>query len=267
MKERLYEILETGKEGDKASKIVDSIIIGLILLNVLAVLLESIPSLAGYSELFNLFEWFSVTVFTVEYFLRIWTITASSEYRHPLYGRIKYLFSIASIVDLIAIIPTYIPVFIAVDMRTIRALRLLRLFRIMKIGRYGSALRMIRVVIKKQKEELMISLGLVMILLVISSTIMFYLERDTQPEVFSSIPATMWWGVATLTTVGYGDIYPVTSLGKFLGGIMAILGVGLFALPAGILANGFSEEMSKKNKLNEHDSVTCPHCNKTLIKE
>jgi voltage-gated potassium channel len=268
MKQRIYEILETGEAGDKASKTVDGLIIGLILLNIVAVLLESVPSLStNYKDFFFAFEWFSVAVFSIEYLLRFWTITSAKKYSNPISGRFKYLFSASSLIDLIAIVPTFIPIFWVVDTRTIRALRLLRLFRIMKIGRYGNAFKMIRDVIHKQKEELLISLGLVLILLVVASTMMFHIEHDTQPDAFSSIPATMWWGVATLTTVGYGDIYPVTGLGKFLGGIMAILGVGLFALPAGILANGFNEEMSKKRNKIEGKCITCPHCNKELKEE
>lgn len=138
----------------------------------------------------------------------------------------------------------------------LRGLRIFRIFRLFKIARYLNALTLIRKVFAKKKEELVISPFATIFLLLITSTIMYYIENEVQPENFSSIPETMWWGIATLTTVGYGDVYPFTPLGKFLGGIIAIIGVGLFALPAGILASGFSDELSKGKSENNY----CPKC-------
>ena len=162
-------------------------------------------------------------------------------------------------IDLIAVVPAYIPLLVAIDSRVVRGIRLLRLFRILKLSRYNRAFSHIKNVVNSKKEELVISLFAVLTLLVIASSLMYFVENKAQPESFSSIPATMWWGVATLTTVGYGDVYPITGLGKFTAGIMAILGVGLFALPAGILANGFSDTLENK-KNNE----TCKHCGKNI---
>jgi voltage-gated potassium channel len=138
----------------------------------------------------------------------------------------------------------------------LRGLRIFRIFRLFKIARYLKALTLIRRVFTQKKEELVISLIATIFLLLITSTIIYYVENGVQPENFSNIPETMWWGIATLTTVGYGDIYPITPLGKFLGGIVAIIGVGLFALPAGILASGFSDQLSK----NKSDANYCPRC-------
>jgi voltage-gated potassium channel len=268
VRRRTYEILEKGEADDNWSHRIDIFIILLILLNILAVILESVEELrVNYSTLFFMVERFSIVIFSIEYLLRIWSITEEEKYAAPFSGRLKYLFSFNSIVDIIAVVPAYIPILITVDSRVLRGIRVLRLFRIMKLSRYNKAFKQIRDVVSAAKEELIISLCGVLLLLVIASCLMYFLEHDNQPEAFSSIPATMWWGVATLTTVGYGDVYPITSIGKLVGGIMAILGVGLFALPAGILASGFGKSIEAKEEANEiagsqsnQDNNTCSHC-------
>ena len=165
-----------------------------------------------------------------------------------------------ALVDLAAILPFYLPLFIKLDLRFVRALRLLRLFRIFKMGRYSSALQMLGRVVRAKKEEIFITALVLIMLLVVASGLMYYIEKDAQPKQFSSIPSAMWWGVATLTTVGYGDVYPVTAAGKILSAVIAILGIGLFALPTGILASGFIEELHKK----ETGKIICPHCGKEI---
>jgi voltage-gated potassium channel len=143
-------------------------------------------------------------------------------------------------------------------------MRIFRLLRIFRLAKYIKALQIIKNVLKQKREELFISLVFVTFMLVMASCLIYYVENEAQPEAFSSIPAAMWWGAATLTTVGYGDIYPVTPLGRFLGSIIALLGVGLFALPTGILASGFSEQMSRKDKKKHED--TCPTCGQKIEK-
>ncbi|PKV48031.1 voltage-gated potassium channel [Aquimarina sp. MAR_2010_214] len=260
IKKRSYEILEKGEADDKWSRRVDLFIVYLIFFNILAVVLESVNWLKkDYQDIFDFIELFSICVFTIEYIFRIWSITEKEEYSGPIRGRLKYLFSFFSIIDLLALVPAYIPLLVAVDARVIRGVRLIRLFRILKLSRYNNAFSHIRHVFLSKKEELVISLFAVLTLLVVSSSLMYFVENEAQPDAFSSIPATMWWGVATLTTVGYGDVYPITGLGKFMAGIMAILGVGLFALPAGILANGFGSSLEK-----DKDKTTCKHCGKSI---
>ena len=267
LKRRSYEILEKGAPDDLWSRRVDIFIIVLILLNILAVILESVKWLkADYALLFDYVEKFSILIFSIEYLIRIWSITEKKEYSDPFKGRIKYLFSFYSVVDLLAVVPSYIPLLTVVDSRVIRGIRILRLFRILKLSRYNKAFRHIRNVIYAAKEELVISLFAVLTLLVISSSLMYFVENEVQPEAFSCILATMWWGVATLTTVGYGDVYPITGLGKLMAGIMAILGVGLFALPAGILANGFGSTIENSNEEKERPSKVkkCEACGQQI---
>ena len=261
IKTRTFEILEIASTGDTHSRVFDIFIMTLISLNVIAVILETVESFASqYMPFFEAFEVFSVTIFTIEYLLRIWTCTMDKRFNRPIMGRYRFSVTPLAIVDLIAIIPFYIPMIIPLDLRFIRALRLFRFFRLLKMGRYSESFKTFGNVLKAKKEELIVTIFSVLILLIIASSLMYFCENEAQPQVFSSIPATMWWAVATLTTVGYGDIYPITPFGKIFGSIVAILGVGMFALPTGILGSGFIEDIQNKQK----KSIFCPHCGKDI---
>ena len=260
-KQRIWQILEISKVNDQQSKIFDYFISILIGLNVVAIILETEKSLYEvYIAYFEYFELFSIIAFTAEYLLRFWTCVSNEAYRNPVSGRIKYLLTPMAIIDLIAIAPFYLTFFIA-DTRILRILRLLRLFRTGKHFRHSKTFRIIVDTIVKKKSELVSSLVLMLSLLLICATGVYYMENEAQPEKFSSILASMWWAVATLTTVGYGDIYPITSMGKILGAISAIFGIGLFALPAGLLATGFSDVSSEESA---KENSTCPNCGKEI---
>lgn len=271
IKRRIYLMVEKAEPGDKASARFDRFIISVIVINMVVILLETVQYLKqAYAGYFQAFEITVVIIFGIEYILRLWTITEEEQYSHPLWGRLKYIFSLEAIIDLLAIVPFFVPFIIKTDPYFLSGLRLLRLLRLFKLGRYSAAVTMVQNVIRSRREELTITFGTVLIMLVISSTLMYYIEHEAQPDNFSSIPATMWWGVATLTTVGYGDVFPVTPLGKLLGAFIAILGIGVFALPAGIIASGFESELSKRKKAEEDDALAhlppvappnyCPHC-------
>ena len=165
-----------------------------------------------------------------------------------------------ALVDLFAVLPFYLPMIFPFDLRFIRAFRLFRLFRLFKLARYSVAFKTLGRVIKLKKEELNIAVFIIFLLLIVSSSLMYFVEHNVQPNTFQSIPHALWWGVSTLTTVGYGDIYPITPIGKFLGAIIALLGIGIFALPAGIFASGFAEELAKRNK----ETIYCPFCGKNI---
>ena len=256
-KHRIWEILEISKENDPQSKIFDYFISILIGLNVLAIILETEKSIFGeYEIFFRYFEILSMVIFTIEYLLRIWSCTSIEEYRNPFIGRIRYFFSPMALIDFIAIAPFYLT-FIIADARILRILRFLRVLKVTKHFHHSNTFHIITNTIFKKRSELISSLVLMFSLLLICATGVFFAENGTQPDKFSSIPSAMWWAVATLTTVGYGDIFPVTSLGKILGSISAIFGIGLFALPAGLLASGFSDEMKK-------EKIFCPHCGEKL---
>lgn len=251
-KRKIFEILEIGQGNDKLSKRFDIFIMTLILLNVAAVIMETVkPIHDNFPEVFNYFEYFSVFIFTIEYIGRVWTCTYMDKYKHPVWGRLKFIFSFMAIIDLLAIMPFYLPLFFAIDGRVLRVLRLFRIIRIFKMGRYSTAFNMIVRVMTKRKEELLVTVTIIFVMLILASSLMYYVEGEAQPGVFTSIPETMWWGVATLTTVGYGDVVPITSLGKLLAAFIAILGVGSFALPAGIIASGFDMEIKQRIKEKE----------------
>jgi voltage-gated potassium channel len=207
------------------------------------------------------FEVFSVFIFTIEYLLRLWSCVTDKKYSKPILGRFRYSLTPMAVVDLFAILPFYLP-FTGLDLRIIRVFRLLRIFRIAKAARYISSLKLLGRVFKSKKEELVITSIVMIILLIIASSLMYYFEYEVQPEKFADIPTTMWWAIATLTTVGYGDVYPITSEGKIIASIVAILGIGLFALPTGILGAGFVQEFQKSKAHSE--KLTCPHCGKEI---
>ena len=249
IKKSLFEILEKDDGDNRLSRRFDLFIMIMIFLNMIAVIMETVDAVyIKYDDFFEWFEIVSVVVFTLEYLGRIWTCTLIDRYNHPVKGRIKFILSPIGLIDLLAILPFYLPFFVNIDGRILRLLRLFRLIRIFKMGRYSTAFKMIANVLNRRKEELLVTLTIVLLVLVLASSLMYYVEHEVQPEAFSSIPATMWWGVATLTTVGYGDVYPITSLGRILGAFIAIMGVGIFALPAGIIASGFEAEIRKKSE-------------------
>ena len=262
-KRRMHEIIDAEHSNDLLSKGVNKFLIVLILLNTLAVILESVPSYTiAYGTLFRTFEILSVTVFSIEYLMRIWTSNLDRNFDAPIIGRLRFIIKPMSIIDLLAILPFFLPLLFTFDLRVIRMLRLFRMVRILKLGRYSEVIHKLGRVFKAKREELIFTLGMVLLLLVISSSLMYNVENPVQPEVFSSIPAAMWWGVATLTTVGYGDIYPITAVGKILGAVIAILGIGIVALPTGIIGSGFIEEIQR----NTNEKITCPHCGQDLDK-
>lgn len=261
IKQQVHLLLDPADGGSSVDKSINSFIVALILLNTVAVILETVASIyTPYQTIFHIIEVFSVIIFSAEYILRVWSCTVMEKYRHPVKGRLKYIFSSGAIIDLLAILPFYVALNSRADLRFVRSLRLLRFFRFFKLGRYLNASKVISNVFKSKREELVLSFVITVFLIVIASCVMYYAEHDAQPEKFSSIPETMWWSVATLTTVGYGDEYPVTGLGKFLTACISILGIGMFALPAGILASGFSDEFKKLKK----EKDCCPHCGKEL---
>lgn len=260
LKKRIFNILEA-RTDSLDSRIFTIFIITLITLNVIAVILETVEGLSSqYSAIFFTFEIFSIVIFTIEYILRIWSCTADAKYSRPITGRIKYALTPMALVDLIAILPFYLPFLIRLDLRFIRALRLLRFLRLLKVGRYSEALGIFGKAIRARKEELVLSVIVVIILLILVSSAMYFVENQAQPENFSSIPEAMWWGITTLTTVGYGDIYPITTLGKIFGGLIAFLGIAMFALPTGIISSALIEEIQKRRV----KKTVCPHCGKKI---
>lgn len=247
IKASCYRTLEVGAQKNAVSKAVNGFLMALIVLNVMAVMLETVESLVmKYATLFHAFLVFSVCVFTLEYLLRLWTCTEESfgKYTQPLLGRLRYMMSPLAIIDLLAIVPFYLSMFFAFDLRFIRVFRLLWIIKIM---RYLPAMAMLVYVLKRERRTLAAALVLMLVMLFLAASLMYFAEHEIQPEAFASIPHALWWGVATLTTVGYGDVVPQSTVGRILGMIIMLLGIAMFALPAGILASAFTEEVRRRN--------------------
>jgi len=239
--------------SSKVNRAINLFLILLIVSNVIAVVIESYAPLGkAYKNHFYLFELFSIFIFTIEYLSRIWTcveIDTSSSISHTK-QRLKYFFTPLAIIDLIAIVPFYLSLFFAIDLRY---LRLLRVLRLLKLSHYFKGIDVFISVLIKESLSIATAIATVIILVIISASLMYTLEHDAQPEVFSSIPHSLWWAVVTMTTVGYGDVTPITLAGKTLAGFIMLLGVGIVALPAGMLAARFGEELqSRKDKMRAH---------------
>ena len=213
----------------------------LILANVVAVILESLPGLQDrFRSSFDRFEAFSLIAFTAEYLLRLWTCVEENRYGRPVRGRLRFIRSPFAIVDLAVLVPVYLPGSFLIDFGFARVIRVVRLLRLLKLARYSRTLRTFGAVFRAKRPDIALMTLFLAVLVVVASSLMYFVENAAQPDQVSSIPAAMWWSVMTLTTVGYGDIYPITPLGKFLGAIIALIGIGFFALPAGVLAAAFA---------------------------
>jgi voltage-gated potassium channel len=244
---RLHEILAQTRRRDRLSRILNLGLIILIVANVISVILETVPH---YSERHHLFFfWFdhvSVALFTAEYALRVWTAVEERQHGESALGaRLRFMASPGAVIDLLAVLPAWLAFLIPIDLRVLRVLRLLRL---LKLTRYSSALSLLSDVIVRERNALLACLFVLAILIVVAASGAWLAEHKAQPDRFGSIPDAMWWAVVTLTTVGYGDSFPVTPVGKLFGAAVLILGVGMAALPAGILATGFADQLAQRRR-------------------
>lgn len=281
LRHRVHSLLD-GPEPTPFALAVRIALAVLIVANVAAIAAETVPTMpATWQPWFRAFEHASLAVFSAEYLLRAFAAPEQPAYRGRL-GRLRWVASPWALLDLAAVLPGLL-VLTGVDLRFLRVVRLSRLLRIAKLSRYSLAAQTLVAVLRGKAADLLSLLFLLVVLLVLSSTLMYHLEHEAQPQLFSSIPATMWWGIVTLTTIGYGDMTPVTAGGRVLGGLIAILGIGMFALPAGLLGAAFVDELGKaRQRRHGHDGPhegsgdgtdggtdggeACPHCGRALPK-
>ena len=254
IRKRLWQILEKGNETDRASVYTDIFLITLIILNIIAVILETVDSIySAYSFYFIIFERFSTFIFLVEYILRVWVSIEDINKKNKISNfliRVKYIGSWPAIIDLLAVLSGLLPMIFEIDLRILRALRMLRL---LKFSRYFKVMNLLLGVLKEERQSFLAAMFLLTIAMLIASTGIYIFEKDAQPDKFGSIPEAMWWAVATLTTVGYGDVTPITAMGKIFGALITIIGIGTVALPSGILASGFSDQLKRRKNTYEKE--------------
>ena len=243
---QLYDIVEGGSKGSLPGRAFDGVVMVAILIGTVIGVLATEPNLDDWGPSFVVIEGILVLLFTAEYGLRVWVspLHPKGLYRDGVRGRLRYCVTPMALIDLIAIIPGLLTLF--ADTST-EIMLLLRCIRLLKLLRFFSAFDTLIVVVRNERKPLMAAIVLMLILLVIISSVAFLIERDAQPEAFGSVPRAMWWGIVTLATVGYGDVVPQTILGRVMGSVVVLLGMGMFALPAGIIATGFAEEMRRRN--------------------
>lgn len=253
--QKTYAVLEKG-EG-RAGTVFQVFITALILSNILFVIIGTYESVdATYGPQMAVFETVSLIIFTGEYALRL-SLYRQRGGKPRRFALARFAASPMMIIDLIVILPLLLP-FLGVDMRLIRILRLFRLFSVFKLARMSESVSEFATVLRNRAADFALSFFILFIVLVLASSFMYYLERDAQPAVFSSIPASMWWGIVTLTTIGYGDTVPVTPAGKMVGASVAILGIAVYAVPTGIIVTSFNEYRQRQR------GRKCPHCGKDI---
>jgi voltage-gated potassium channel len=257
IRKRVYDILDPDHHQGLLSKMANGAIYSLIFLNVVIIVLESVPSICrNCLTVFWYFEVLTVVVFSVEYLLRLWCCVELPKYASPVWGRLKYLCSFLALIDLLAILPFYLP-FVTSNMLFLRAARFFRLFRLAKLGRYSSAFRVLYRVVYAKRAELFVSMFILFILTVLSAIGMYYAEHEAQPQVFPDVPSSMFWAIATLTNMGHPD--PATPWGKLVASLVFVLGLAMLALPTGVLGAGFVEEFQSRRQ-----PMRCPHCGKEI---
>ncbi len=280
LEKALFYLVDENDEHNKLSKFFNYFLMILIILSVGEMALETDDSIfIPYRNYFRIFDFFTVMVFSTEYIIRIVTahLTKDNQGKTRWQSIKEYVISFAGIVDLLSILPFYLD-FTNLDLRVLRMLRLLRFFRVFKITRYNDSMKLVADVIKDKRSEIGVIMGLIIIIMIISSFIMFYAEHERQPEQFPNVLGCLWWAIVTMTTIGYGDVYPVTTMGKLIGSIMAILGIGLVAMPTGIISAGFLEKINEKQEKEKKQEKTkeqqqievtdkkifCPYCGHKL---
>ena len=263
IKEKVFEVIQPAEDGKLTSRIFDCIIMFLIAVSIFSIFAITFDLSETMTRRLKMIEQISIFVFTVEFLLRVWTSDLLFPGNTRLKALCKYLVMGMTIIDILAILPYYLPAIIPIDLLGLRVLRLVRILRVCKLTRYSEALASIADIFKSKSKDIIVSFLVVFLLLVVASLLIYYAEHDAQPEAFQNAFSGLWWAVATLTTVGYGDIYPVTVMGRIIGAIIALLGIGMVAIPTGIISSGFMEHLRKKENAND-EIIYCPHCGKML---
>jgi voltage-gated potassium channel len=254
-RKQLSRILHRPQQGTRFARPVSVFLAALIILNCVALSLETVPAIyVGYSGLFQGLEVASTAIFAVEYVLRLWACVEQPQFANPFSGRLRYAISPLAVFDLLAILAFFAPV----DLRFLRIFRLTRLLRVLHLEVFNRSMQAILDAIARRRHLLYVAVTMMATAVYCTAVLLYTVEHAAQPTKFSSIPETVWWAVVTLTTIGYGDIAPITPVGKALTSVIAIFGIGIFALPTAILTAAI---LDAGNKL----SARCPHCDHELV--
>lgn len=267
-RKRLFEILEIGSDLDAASRIYDFVSAFAIVINIVASVMYTYEHLRiEYGKVLITIEHLTVAFFAIDYILRVFTAKFLYTKETEPKAIFKYVFSFNGIIDLLSFLPYYLPIFFPTGTVAFRMIRVIRIFRLFRINAYHDSLSVITEVLKGKRQQLVSSVFIILILMLASSLCMYSLEHEAQPEVFSNAFSGIWWAASTLLTVGYGDIYPITTLGKMFGIFIAFLGVGMVAIPTGIISAGFVNQYTNIKKRLEYGYEADVHFIKIKIKD
>jgi voltage-gated potassium channel len=263
LQHRVFRLLDGRAEaGDPLDVAVHHLLFGIIVASVVTLIVATVPAVqARWGRALGAFDVVAGVVFLVEYVARVWTAPVDPRYGDGWRGRLRYMRSPLAVLDLVATLALLLP-HLPTGLREARLVRLVALLRVGKFGRMGRSVTLAQRVFRSRRDDLLLALGAVLFVLLVGSSLMYFAENDAQPDKFGSIPASLWWGVVTLTTVGYGDVYPVTLAGRVLAGLIAMLGIASFALPTAILGGAFLDELQRMRGVEGH--TTCPTCGRPV---
>ncbi len=258
-RERLFKMVSVGVIDDRINQCYDVVSIGALLLNLAAAFANTYDTLHfRYGDVFALIETVTVVFFAIDYVLRL--VTAKflySEVKEATAIR-KYMLSFDGIVDVLSFVPYFLPVFFPAGVSAFRMIRAVRILRLFRINAYYDSLNVIAEVLVRKRQQLLSSVFIILVLMLGSSLCMYSIEHTLQPDVFQNAFSGLWWSVSTLLTVGYGDIYPITTIGKLFGIFISFLGVGMVAIPTGIISAGFVEQYQRLESLGSRDGQKAP---------
>ena len=262
---QLAVIFEDEEPRSRITRVFDIALAILIVVNVTGVILESVDLIRQHFAVqLDLLERTATAIFAAEYVLRVWACVDLREagYRDPLWGRLRYMRSFFALIDLVSVLPAILGLFGAADLRV---LRLLRLLRMLKLVRHSTTFGLLFAVLRDERQSISALLFVLLLTVTISGSLMFMIENETQPGVFTSIPIAMWWAIETLTTVGYGDIVPLTATGRIIGGVVSIVGIGTLALFSGLITVGFLDQLRAYREQHEARQVVISEKSLTVV--
>ena len=253
---KAYHLIDISDMSNSLNRSYNIIYTITILLNIFVSVLITFESIRiNYDNLLRFIENATVVFFTIDYILRIWTAKYLYNMGNGLKAYLKYQCSFTGIIDFLSVVPYWLPMFFPSGIATFRVLRVVRIFRLFRINAYYDSLNIITEVLRNTKQQLISSVFIIVVLMIASSLCMYSVEHEAQPEIFENAFSGIWWSASTLLTVGYGDIYPITTLGKFLGIVITFLGVGMVAIPTGIISAGFVDHYSRIKRMIDYAQI------------